>query len=328
MFDIIFGAIFIVLGIITIFFRRSKPERFKKLAPMQERMGKAGYILHVISYSIVPIIWGAYILHRGLEMPDTDSERTISVPALSKNTPFQYPTYPVAQEFLQKYPELTDENIEEFFSDWLRWSEEHRKYNRSKDIDTIFQEVFQYYNTSTKEDSSAFMVLYDYIRVNCYGRQMITRQLNNYHEWEDQLYEKGYSPFHRWLGSCAVTPYIQSNKQVLYLTDEISTLLFKYMGGIYINGDEWDVVEFDGSKYIEEKQEHISTIKQYIPAEKVAEGFGRIMVTMPSIWHVELFPNGSYTNIRISNCHGEAIFIWHSSKKEREKIEPVYNWVN
>ena len=33
---------------------------------MQEKMGKAGYILHVIYYSIVPIIFGAVILYRGL----------------------------------------------------------------------------------------------------------------------------------------------------------------------------------------------------------------------------------------------------------------------
>ena len=328
MLNIIFGALFIILGIITLVLRRSKPEQFKKLAPMQERMGKAGYILHVVSYSIMPIIWGAYILHRSLEMPDNDSQIHISVPALSKDTPFQYPAYPVAQEFLQKYPELTDENIEEFFSDWLRWSEEHRKYNRSKNIDTLCQEVFKHYNTTIKEDSSTFIVLYDYIRVNCYGRPMTTKQLINYHEWEDQLYEQGYSPLHRWMGSCAVTPHIQSNKQVLYETDEITKLLFKYMGGIYISEDEWSIVEFDGSKYIEENQEHISTIKKYISAEKVAEGFGRITVTMPSIWHVELFPNGSYTNVRISNCYGEAIFIPHSTKEGQEKIEPVYNWEN
>ena len=326
MFDIIFGALFIALGTITLFLRKSRPEQFKKLAPMQEKMGKAGYILHVIYYSIVPIIFGAVILHRGLGLSDT--EANVSVPALSKSTPFQYPEHSVPQEFLQKYPELTDENLEEFFSDWLRWSEEHSKHNRSKDIDSIFQEVFQHYKPSLKEDSAAFIVLHDHIRVNCYGKPMTSRQLSNRFEWEDQLYDIGFSPLHKWIGSCAVTPHIQSSRPVLYRTNEIIRLLFKYMGGIYINGDEWSVVEFDGSTYIEENQKHISTLKKYIPAERVAEGFGRIIVTMPAIWHVELFPNGSYTNTRISNCHGEAIFIFKAPKTKQEKIKLVYNWVN
>ena len=42
----------------------------------------------------------------------------------------------------------------------------------------------------------------------------------------------------------------------------------------------------------------------------------------------DMYLNGSYTNVRISNCYGEAIFIPHSTKEGQEKIEPVYNWEN
>lgn len=256
------------------------------------------------------------------------TETNISVPALSKNTPFHYPESPIPQEFLEKYPELTDENIEDFFSDWLRWSEEHSKHNRSKDIDSLFLEIFQHYNPSIKEDSAAFIVLYKYIRVNYYGKPMTSRELSNYHEWESPLYDINFSPIHKWLGNCAVTPHIQSSKPVLYTTNEIISLLFKYMGGIYTNGEVWSVAEFDGSTYIEENQKHISTLKKYIPAERVAEGFGRIMVTMPSIWHMELFPNGSYTNVRISNSRREGIFIFKTPQTKQEKIRLVYDLVN
>ena len=67
MVDIIFGVLAIGYGIFTLIQRKRKPQSFAKLEAMQQFYGKkAGYIVHVIFYSIIPILVGAGMILRNL----------------------------------------------------------------------------------------------------------------------------------------------------------------------------------------------------------------------------------------------------------------------
>ena len=57
--NIIIGALCVIYGLYTLIYRLIKPERFKKMEPMQRVYGeKAGYVVHLLTYSIIPLVLG------------------------------------------------------------------------------------------------------------------------------------------------------------------------------------------------------------------------------------------------------------------------------
>ena len=63
----IIGAVAVLFGIVMTVMRIVRPDKMAKLKPMQERYGeRAGYIVHLVFYSILPIIFGAVMLSAGL----------------------------------------------------------------------------------------------------------------------------------------------------------------------------------------------------------------------------------------------------------------------
>ena len=57
--NIIIGALCVIYGIYTLVYRQMKPEKFKKMEAMQRVYGeKAGYVVHVLTYSVLPIVLG------------------------------------------------------------------------------------------------------------------------------------------------------------------------------------------------------------------------------------------------------------------------------
>ena len=64
MFNLIFGILFLVLGLITLFLRLFKSSKgMKKLDKFKEFYGeKAGTIIHIISYTVVPIVIGIILI--------------------------------------------------------------------------------------------------------------------------------------------------------------------------------------------------------------------------------------------------------------------------
>ena len=65
MFDIIIGVFAIVLGILSALQRIFKPESSRKLVAMRKTYGeKAGSIVHFVSYTVVPVLFGIVILVR------------------------------------------------------------------------------------------------------------------------------------------------------------------------------------------------------------------------------------------------------------------------
>jgi hypothetical protein len=67
--DLIFGIVFILLGLITIYLRVFKKSKgLGKLETMKETYGeKLGLVIHVISYTVVPIVTGIVMVVRYLQ---------------------------------------------------------------------------------------------------------------------------------------------------------------------------------------------------------------------------------------------------------------------
>jgi hypothetical protein len=65
--SIIIGILALSFGIYTLITRIRKPEQFGKLEAMKKQYGeKAGYSIHLIAYSIVPIALGIFKLTQGV----------------------------------------------------------------------------------------------------------------------------------------------------------------------------------------------------------------------------------------------------------------------
>ncbi len=60
---LIIGIVALGYGLFTLWARTTKPESFRKLSAMQKAYGnRAGTIIHIVSYSVVPIVIGVVAL--------------------------------------------------------------------------------------------------------------------------------------------------------------------------------------------------------------------------------------------------------------------------
>ena len=61
------GIVVLWFGLFTSMLRQKSPEKLKTLEPMKQKFGdKPGQFLHILAYSIIPIILGVYLLLSGL----------------------------------------------------------------------------------------------------------------------------------------------------------------------------------------------------------------------------------------------------------------------
>ena len=66
-FNIILGGIMIVYGIITLVMRIVAPDRLWKLEPMKKQWGeKSGVIIHIVAYTMLPLVLGMLLMIRAL----------------------------------------------------------------------------------------------------------------------------------------------------------------------------------------------------------------------------------------------------------------------
>jgi hypothetical protein len=64
---VLIGAAAILFGVYTLWARVARPGRFAKLAAMKDRWGSTGgNVVHVIAYTVVPIVVGVVFLVTGL----------------------------------------------------------------------------------------------------------------------------------------------------------------------------------------------------------------------------------------------------------------------
>jgi len=65
--EVIIGLTAIIYGLGTVYFRFKSPALFKKMEPMKRIYGaKLGVVIHVILYTLIPIIFGVIVIRSGL----------------------------------------------------------------------------------------------------------------------------------------------------------------------------------------------------------------------------------------------------------------------
>ena len=63
---VVIGIAALLFGIYTMYVRSTNPDKFGKLKAMKAHFGKkGGALLHLVIYSIIPIIFGIIILFTG-----------------------------------------------------------------------------------------------------------------------------------------------------------------------------------------------------------------------------------------------------------------------
>ena len=61
------GVVILWFGLFTSMLRQKSPEKLKTLEAMKQKLGdKPGQFLHILAYSIIPIVFGVYLLLSGL----------------------------------------------------------------------------------------------------------------------------------------------------------------------------------------------------------------------------------------------------------------------
>jgi hypothetical protein len=65
---VLVGLAAVGYGVYTAWARRNRPEQFRKLEPMKKFWGeRGGMVVHVLAYTVLPIVFGIVLLLRGLQ---------------------------------------------------------------------------------------------------------------------------------------------------------------------------------------------------------------------------------------------------------------------
>ena len=65
---VLIGVGAIAYGLYTLLIRSQNPTKFGKLIAMKEQWGEqTGSLIHLVAYSIIPLVFGVVMLFRGLQ---------------------------------------------------------------------------------------------------------------------------------------------------------------------------------------------------------------------------------------------------------------------
>jgi hypothetical protein len=68
--NLLFGAIALGFGLVTLVMRFVKPDAFAKLGAMKQAYGeRMGLVIHIVAYTIAPLAVGAFLLSKELLGP-------------------------------------------------------------------------------------------------------------------------------------------------------------------------------------------------------------------------------------------------------------------
>lgn len=208
-----------------------------------------------------------------------------------------------AQDFLQKYPTLTNENLNDFIADWYGWSCGHQKQNRSKEMDILFKNVFEYYGERCKNNGE-FLVLLSDVVVSSYDSVFTDKMRYEDGEWGNKT------------GEISITPVLESKRKILYLNLKIRTLLDNYVGGIHTSSYHSELLEIN--------EEHLANLRKFIPVVEAHDTGYWYYCSMPIIYGINKFKNGYYTIVRTNFNNSDAIFI--NTKGNKQEIEYLVSY--
>ena len=64
---VLIGVVAVLFGLYTTFLRLKRPEKLGKLQAMKERFGaNVGNLIHIVAYTVVPLVAGAVFVYFGV----------------------------------------------------------------------------------------------------------------------------------------------------------------------------------------------------------------------------------------------------------------------
>ena len=160
---------------------------------------------------------------------------------------YKYKLPEVKADFVEKYNEVTNENLNQFFADWEQWSVTYGASKTDNNFDALFQRCF---NEVRTEHLSKGWSIRDNVEYELLPSQVAVFQsnmsLSEIEKFENPKIHDDKLNSNITSVSCFV-PHITSSKKVLYMTGEIRKVIYAYFDKLDAGGtpmDNWKIGKF------------------------------------------------------------------------------------
>ena len=224
-------------------------------------------------------------------------------------------TTPIKPSFTKKYHSLTEKNFKAFLKEWKNWSVQLRSFSTDSLINQAVKRIFIEYNKSIP-DSCAICSLPGSIEVRRYP--------GTFNEYPfDPLWDKTLDRGYMMKASdrFAYVPSFDSDKEIVYITQEIDRLLSLYVGGVCLS-EEDDVHDY--TKWTEINEDRLTELRHHIQVNRGHWGGYWHFESMPRIFSIYLYADGFMADLRTSWCSGETVFLPYDKTKEKVSLS---DWI-
>ena len=194
---------------------------------------------------------------------------------------------------------LSEPLSNEFFAQWKVLSDHYAAVRSNPVIDSIYQRTFEHYLPDSIRYK--YFVLLLTVDVSIYNRSFDTTENAHLNDLKYKLYLKSEGSF---------IPHLNTDREVLYLFDNIEKSLSFYLGGLSETGKDIH-------------KEHVKDLRKYIEVWYGHWGGYWELATMPNIYHLCVFDNGVLVFLRDSWNSGIDVFLPNDSQ---DFIE-VSSWI-
>ena len=218
----------------------------------------------------------------------------------------------IPPSFVEKYDSLTDKNFNSFLKDWEEWSAQMNALSQDSLLNAILTKVYTEYSAEKGEDACAFLSFSDNIEVRKYPGNSKDYPANQEDAWqsdEDDYWDYMMKASERY---CYV-PSISSDKEILYISPRIQSLLSLYVGGV-CESEEDDFMNYE--KWTKINEDRLSKLRRLVHVDRGHWGGHWHFKTMPIVFSIFLFDDGYVVDMRTSWCTGETVYYPFDPSKE------------
>lgn len=219
------------------------------------------------------------------------------------------------QSFLSKYPELNQNNLKEFFSDWKAYSDRIASIVKNKDnlLEGIVGAEYQSrHEDDQANESCRYIVVPQYIKVERYRQDIDTTgkySFDSFFYQYPRLKEKNYS---------LDTITLRLPEGGLYLTTDIRNLLSQFLGGI---------PQTETGTMSEINKHRVKELRKYIPVYYGHWGGYWWFTTFPLITKI-FYANNLIAVMRRTGWYcGDEIWYLKEKGKFVKLPEPKCSWI-
>ncbi len=152
----------------------------------------------------------------------------------------------VKADFVEKYSEITNENLDQFFADWEQWSATYGASKIDNNFDTLYQRCFNEVRAERLSKGWSIGDTVDYEVLPCQVPVFQSNMsLSEMEKIENHVYN---DKINSTITSVSFfVPHITSSKKVLYMTGEIRKVIHAYLDKLDAGGtlmDNWKIGKF------------------------------------------------------------------------------------